>query len=189
MGRVVAHATSGNDFVDVYFVGCSGGRVNCSRHVIGMARECISISWSTPDGLASCAVVLVLSLYPYVYLFARAAFADQGADTLAAARSLGMGPWGVFFRIALPTAQPAIAAGAALVAMEPERAGAATAAPAATAASRPVSAATAAPAATAPRPDPPAATALLRRRRPKRAASQPDSGSGYSSADSGSLDC
>ena len=65
-----------------------------------------------------CAVVLILSLYPYVYLFARAAFADQGADTLAAARSLGVGPWGVFFRIALPTAQPAIAAGAALVAME-----------------------------------------------------------------------
>ena len=50
----MAHATSGNDFVDVYFVSCSGGRVNCSWHVIGMARECISISWSAPDGLASC---------------------------------------------------------------------------------------------------------------------------------------
>lgn len=65
-----------------------------------------------------CAAVLVLSLYPYVYLFARAAFADQGADTLAAARSLGMGRWGVFFHVSLPTAKPAIAAGAALVAME-----------------------------------------------------------------------
>lgn len=65
-----------------------------------------------------CAAVLVLSLYPYVYLFARAAFADQGADTLSAARSLGMASWGVFFRVSLPTAQPAIAAGAALVAME-----------------------------------------------------------------------
>ena len=65
-----------------------------------------------------CAAVLVLSLYPYVYLFARAAFADQGADTVAAARSLGMKPWGVFLRVSLPTAQPAIAAGAALVAME-----------------------------------------------------------------------
>jgi iron(III) transport system permease protein len=65
-----------------------------------------------------CALVLVLSLYPYVYLFARAAFADQGADTLAAARSLGVGPWGGFVRVALPAARPAIAAGAALVAME-----------------------------------------------------------------------
>ena len=65
-----------------------------------------------------CAAVLVVSLYPYVYLFARAAFADLGADTLSAARSLGMGLWGVFFRVSLPTARPAISAGAALVAME-----------------------------------------------------------------------
>ena len=65
-----------------------------------------------------CAAVLVLSLYPYVYLFARAAFADQGADTLAAARSLGASPTEAFFRVSLPAARPAIAAGAALVAME-----------------------------------------------------------------------
>lgn len=65
-----------------------------------------------------CSVVLILSLYPYVFLFARAAFADLGADTLAAARSLGVGQWGVFFRVSLPAARPAIAAGAALVAME-----------------------------------------------------------------------
>lgn len=65
-----------------------------------------------------CAAVLVLSLYPYVYLFARAAFADQGADTLAAARSLGASPAATFFRVTLPAARPAIAAGAALVAME-----------------------------------------------------------------------
>ena len=65
-----------------------------------------------------CAAVLVVSLYPYVYLFARAAFADQGADTLAAARSLGCRPFEVFWRVAVPAARPAIAAGAALVAME-----------------------------------------------------------------------
>lgn len=65
-----------------------------------------------------CAAVLVLSLYPYVFMFARAAFADQGAQTLAAARSLGAGPFGAFFRVSLPTARPALAAGAALVAME-----------------------------------------------------------------------
>ncbi len=65
-----------------------------------------------------CALVLIVSLYPYVFLFARAAFADQGADTLAAARSLGLGSWGAFFQVSLPMARPAIAAGAALVAME-----------------------------------------------------------------------
>jgi iron(III) transport system permease protein len=65
-----------------------------------------------------CALVLILALYPYVYLFARAAFADQGADTIAAARSLGSSSLGVFFRVAVPAARPALAAGAALVAME-----------------------------------------------------------------------
>lgn len=65
-----------------------------------------------------CAVVLILSLYPYVYLFARSAFADQGADTVAAARSLGAGYVAVFWRVMLPTARPAIAAGSALVGME-----------------------------------------------------------------------
>lgn len=65
-----------------------------------------------------CAATLMLSLYPYVFLFARAAFADQGAGAIAAARSLGHGPWSTFLRVSLPTARPAIAAGAALVAME-----------------------------------------------------------------------
>ena len=65
-----------------------------------------------------CAFVLVLSLYPYVYLFARSAFAEQGADTVAAARSLGLGPLGVFWRVMMPAARPSIAAGAALVGME-----------------------------------------------------------------------
>lgn len=65
-----------------------------------------------------CAATLTLSLYPYVFLFARAAFADQGAGALAAARTLGHGPWSTFVRVALPQARPAIAAGAALVAME-----------------------------------------------------------------------
>lgn len=65
-----------------------------------------------------CAAVLVMSLYPYVYLFARAAFAGTANSTMDAARSLGTGPAGVFFRVALPAARPAVAAGAALVAME-----------------------------------------------------------------------
>ncbi len=65
-----------------------------------------------------CAAVLIATLYPYVFLFARAAFADQSADTLAAARSLGRGPLAVFMRISLPAARPAIAAGATLVALE-----------------------------------------------------------------------
>jgi len=63
-------------------------------------------------------VVLVLVLYPYVYMLTRSAFLTQGQGTLDAARILGMGPWGAFFKVALPMARPAIVAGASLALME-----------------------------------------------------------------------
>ncbi len=62
--------------------------------------------------------VMVLVLYPYVYLLARSAFVTQGAGSLEAARLLGLGPWGSFFRVALPMARPAIVAGVSLALME-----------------------------------------------------------------------
>ena len=62
--------------------------------------------------------VLTLAFYPYVYLLARAAFLGIGRGTLEAARLLGLGPWGTFFRVVLPTARPAIVAGLALAIME-----------------------------------------------------------------------
>jgi iron(III) transport system permease protein len=62
--------------------------------------------------------VLTLAFYPYVYLLARAAFLGIGRGTLEAARLLGLGPWGTFFRVVLPTARPAIVAGVALALME-----------------------------------------------------------------------
>lgn len=65
-----------------------------------------------------CAATLVLTLYPYVYLFARASFRAQGSDARDAARTLGLGPGATFWRVALPMARPALAAGAALVTME-----------------------------------------------------------------------
>jgi iron(III) transport system permease protein len=65
-----------------------------------------------------CAVVMTLTLYPYVYLFARAALRSQAADPVAAARSLGCTRTQAFWRVTLPMARPALAAGAALVAME-----------------------------------------------------------------------
>lgn len=65
-----------------------------------------------------CALVMVMSLYPYVYLLARAAFAHLGAGVVDAGRTMGAGPWTLLMRIGVPAARPAIAAGAALVAME-----------------------------------------------------------------------
>ena len=63
-------------------------------------------------------LVFVFVLYPYVYLLARAAFLERASGILEVGRSLGLGPWQNFFRISLPLARPAIAAGAALALME-----------------------------------------------------------------------
>jgi iron(III) transport system permease protein len=57
-------------------------------------------------------------LYPYVFLVCRASFGRQSAALLEAARTLGHGPVATFYRVALPLARPAMAAGAGLVAME-----------------------------------------------------------------------
>jgi len=63
-------------------------------------------------------VMLVLVLYPYVYILARTAFLNQSVAALEVARTLGHGPWRSFFRVALPMARPGIAAGLALALME-----------------------------------------------------------------------
>jgi len=64
--------------------------------------------------------ILIFSavLYPYVYLTARASFAQQSVCVLEVARTLGRTPLGAFLEVALPMARPAIAAGVALVVME-----------------------------------------------------------------------
>jgi iron(III) transport system permease protein len=63
-------------------------------------------------------LVLAAALYPYVYMLARAAFREQSAGSYEVARALGAGPVGLFLRVGLPLARPAIAAGAAIVMME-----------------------------------------------------------------------
>lgn len=63
-------------------------------------------------------VVLAAALYPYVYLLARAAFRETSGCSYEVARALGCGPWSLFFRVGLPLARPAIAAGVALALME-----------------------------------------------------------------------
>jgi len=63
-------------------------------------------------------VMLVLVLYPYVYLLARVAFLEQSVCTLEASRTLGCNPWKSFRKVALPLARPAITAGLALALME-----------------------------------------------------------------------
>ena len=62
--------------------------------------------------------VLAAVFYPYVYLTARASFAQQSVCVLEVARTLGRSPLATFAGVALPLARPAIAAGVALVIME-----------------------------------------------------------------------
>ncbi len=63
-------------------------------------------------------LVLAFSLFPYIYLSTRALFSVQNGRILEAARLLSKKKGRVFFRIALPLAIPAIAAGGSLVLME-----------------------------------------------------------------------
>lgn len=73
-----------------------------------------------PEVRSRWAAILVLSaaLYPYVYLLARAAFREQSGCSYEVARALGAGPWGLFWRVGLPLARPAVATGVALALME-----------------------------------------------------------------------
>src|SRR5690606_30469545 len=63
-------------------------------------------------------IVLSAVLYPYVYLTTRVVFLMQGRNLADVARTLGAGRLRVFFRVLLPVARPAIAAGIALALME-----------------------------------------------------------------------
>src|SRR5690606_8607028 len=53
-----------------------------------------------------------------IFLLTRALLEHRSARLLEAARLTGRGPWAIFFRVALPLARSAIAAGLALVLME-----------------------------------------------------------------------
>ena len=68
--------------------------------------------------LGAAIVVLAAALNPYVFLLARAAFREQSGSTFEVARALGAGPFARFWRVGLPLARPAIAAGAAIAMME-----------------------------------------------------------------------
>lgn len=73
-----------------------------------------------PDvrSLGGAVVLFSLVLYPYVYMLARTAFLERAGGMLEVGRVLGLGPWGSFFRVSLPLARPAIAAGVSLALME-----------------------------------------------------------------------
>ncbi len=73
-----------------------------------------------PDvrSMGGAVTVFTLVLYPYVYILARAALADQAGNAYEVARSLGAGPVEAARRVMLPLLRPALAAGVAVAMME-----------------------------------------------------------------------
>jgi iron(III) transport system permease protein len=73
-----------------------------------------------PDVRSLPAAIVMFSfvLYPYVYLLVRTALIEQSASALEAARLMGYSRIAAFFKVGVPLARPAIAAGVALALME-----------------------------------------------------------------------
>lgn len=81
--------------------------------------ESIDDYWFPPiRNIWGAILMLILVLYPYVYLLAKVAFLEQSTSTIEASRCLGCNPYQSFFAIALPLARPSIMAGLALALME-----------------------------------------------------------------------
>ncbi len=86
------------------------------RSILGLTRG----EYWFPDvrTVPGAAVVFTFALFPYVYLLTRVAFLERPRSLVEAARTLGLGRRQAFWRVDLPLARPAIAAGAALALME-----------------------------------------------------------------------
>jgi len=100
-------------FIFVGVMDFTGPVQSLMRTLPGLEQTIIEVR-STPYVV----LVMSLTLYPYVYLLSRSAFLSQGNKLMEAARTLGLGPWAAFFRVALPMARPWIVSGLALVLME-----------------------------------------------------------------------
>ena len=67
---------------------------------------------------AGAVLVMILVLYPYVFLLAKAGFEEQAGSAFEAAKLLGANKRRLFFKVALPLCRPSLAAGVALALME-----------------------------------------------------------------------
>ena len=70
------------------------------------------------DGMLGAILSISFSLFAYVYILARASFLYQSQNLIDLGKNLGFSKFKSFYKIALPSARPAIVAGLSLVAME-----------------------------------------------------------------------
>lgn len=82
------------------------------------ARAAAAIGLPDIRSLPGAVFVLSLTLYPYAYLAARAAFASRSAAILETARTLGASPMRATTKLLIPATRPAIAGALALIMME-----------------------------------------------------------------------
>ncbi|MEM9142222.1 MAG: iron ABC transporter permease [Bacteroidota bacterium] len=90
-----------------------GGDFATLAHTLGMGTLKVDIL-----NLPGLIFILSISLYPYVYVAARAVFLYQSGRLIEASQMLGAKASKTFFRVVLPMARPAIFGGLLLVIME-----------------------------------------------------------------------
>ncbi|MEO1061627.1 MAG: iron ABC transporter permease [Actinomycetota bacterium] len=100
-------------FVTLSVIGFTGPVQNWWRDTFGQ-----NAWFPEVRSMGGAIVVFTLVLYPYVFLLARAALADQAGGAYEVARSLGAGPFEAARRVLFPLLRPALAAGVAVVMME-----------------------------------------------------------------------
>jgi iron(III) transport system permease protein len=86
---------------------------------LGIPDFVVSFGWVSFDhglhGYLAAVMIMTLSLYPLVYLPVTAGLSRQDAVLSEVGRSLGMGPWQVFWRVTLRQIWPAVLGGCLLV--------------------------------------------------------------------------
>ncbi|MDP3258390.1 iron ABC transporter permease, partial [Bosea sp. (in: a-proteobacteria)] len=104
-------------YVYVEILGFQGPFQSALRALTGW-RSLRDYWFPDPRNLPGAICIMALVLYPYVYLSVRALFGLQAAAIVESARTLGAAPGRLFWRVGLPMARPALAAGLTLVLLE-----------------------------------------------------------------------
>lgn len=104
-------------YIYVEFLGFQGPLQTALRAATGW-RSLRDYWFPDPRSLIGAICILAIVLYPYVYLSVRALFGLQAAAIVEAARTLGASRGRLFWRVGLPMARPALAAGMTLALLE-----------------------------------------------------------------------
>ncbi len=86
--------------------------------ITAIMQDLASILGFQLTGIVWGTIILSISTYPYVFILTNESFNKFGINQINASRSLGVGPWKSFFKVALPMALPALATGVSLSCME-----------------------------------------------------------------------